>query len=226
MANAFLLTILLALVAKDTAQAKRGQQLQDSVVVNDQAKFGDVDSEMSALLAKTGVIREDHYNKPGNLYTLHIQGGDYRRSGLLHGTFKFGGWYGGLLAGGSAGGLPGMAVGGMAGMKFGDKAAETLLRAAQGQVSIVRRSSEMQVDMKVTNEQPLPEDVKELKDAVEVIEGRKISGTEQDLSAILTGLSEMLDSPDQKIREEAIMAVLTLEIARRGLHHNVLLDVE
>merc|ERR1719188_65342 len=138
---------------------------------------------------------------------------------------KFGGWYGGLLAGGSAGGLPGMAVGGLAGMKFGDKAAETLQRAAQGQVSIVKKSSLVQEDMKVTDEQPLPEDAKELKDAIEVVGGPKLSGTE-DLSAILAGLSEMLDSPDQQIREQAIMTVLTLEIARRGLKHNVLLVVE
>lgn len=99
-------------------------------------RFLDIDSDMSRLLADSGVIREDVINKPGEKYTLKIQSGQFRRNPWISGTFKFGGAYGGLLAGGSAGGLPGMVAGGAAGMAAGDRAAETLTRILQGQGSI------------------------------------------------------------------------------------------
>merc|ERR1719343_1857472 len=63
---------------------------------------------MSRLLKRTGVIREDAYNKPGDQYTLHVQqDGHFRRLPFVHGTFRFagayGGAYGGLVGGGSVG---------------------------------------------------------------------------------------------------------------------------
>lgn len=99
-------------------------------------RFLDIDSEMSALLAQSGVIREDVINKPGNKYSLKVETGAFKRNPFLHGTFKFTGWYGGTLAGGSAAGLPGMVAGGAAGMTAGDRAAEMLSRILQGQGSI------------------------------------------------------------------------------------------
>lgn len=247
---ASVLTVALALVATGVAQAKRRTSTQDSVVTADhtalaersvRVEIGDIDSDMSALLAKSGVIREDTYNKPGDQYTLHVQKGGFKRYPLFHGAFEFAGAYGGALGGlsggaavgGLPGGLFGMFAGVPVGIKAGDKAAETLARIAQGQATIVKKTSPnsfVQDDMQLVDGQPTPktkdQSAEDLKDAVQAIGGQKASGSKRDLRGLLQALSVMLESPDERTREDAKVTILMLEIARRGLHHNVRIVVE
>lgn len=125
-------------------EVQNSETKQDNLVEADDQhlKFFDIDSDMSRLLHQSGVIKEDVYNKPGDKYTLKIETGDYQRNPWIHGSFHFGGTYGGLLAGGSVGGVGGMLAGGAAGWQAGGRAAETLTRILQGQGSIVAKDDE------------------------------------------------------------------------------------
>jgi len=165
------------------AQASRHLRMQNNfraeAVVR--AEMDDIESEMSALLAKSGVIREDIYNKPGDQYTLHVQqSGPFVQIPLLHGTFRFAGayagaygglWAGGLgLRGGLPGGLAGMFAGVPMGMHAGEKAAETLSRIAQGQGRIVYKPEEnslVQTDMQVLKADMKDQAAEDLENAVQ-----------------------------------------------------------
>jgi len=183
----------------------------------------DPESAMSAMLAKTGVIREDVYNKGLNSYTLRVQSGGFKRYPLLHGSFMLGGamaagvGIGLATSGPFPGGIFGLFVGSQVGMKAGDKAAELLSRFAQGQVRIVAKpwaGSFLQDDAHDRS-------AEDLKAAVQAIIGQEISLSEQALWAMLHSLNGLLDSPHEITREDAKVTILMLEITRRGLHHNV-----
>jgi len=239
------MAVAFVLGALSIAQASRHLRMQNSFEAETivRAQMDDVESEMSALLAKSGVIREDIYNKPGDQYTLHVQSGPFVQIPLLHGTFRFAGayagaygglWAGGLgLRGGLPGGLAGMFAGVPMGMHAGEKAAETISRLAQGQGSIVykpEQNSFVQKDMKVIHAKPkadkTDQGVEDLKNVVLAIGGQKVTQKEVDVQSVLHGLSAMLDSQDQNTREDAIMTILMLEILRRNLHHNVIVIVQ
>eukprot|EP00931_Biecheleriopsis_adriatica_P089004 TRINITY_DN63209_c0_g1_i1.p1 TRINITY_DN63209_c0_g1~~TRINITY_DN63209_c0_g1_i1.p1 ORF type:complete len:269 (-),score=42.13 TRINITY_DN63209_c0_g1_i1:112-918(-) len=96
------------------------------------SEFIDVDSDMSRLLREANVISDDVINKPIDKYHLQIDSGSYKHNPWISGVFQGAGTYGGLLAGGSVGGLPGMLAGGPIGWEAGNRAAETLTRILQG----------------------------------------------------------------------------------------------
>eukprot|EP00931_Biecheleriopsis_adriatica_P091217 TRINITY_DN65113_c0_g1_i1.p1 TRINITY_DN65113_c0_g1~~TRINITY_DN65113_c0_g1_i1.p1 ORF type:complete len:275 (-),score=58.84 TRINITY_DN65113_c0_g1_i1:71-895(-) len=267
----YLLSTLIIASLPGVLSVRRAETGRDGTEDAHRSEVIDIDSEMSRLLREADVLREDTLNKPGDMYRLHIDSEEYERNPWIHGVFKIGGAYGGLLAGAELGGITGMLRGGSMGMQAGAKAADTLTRILQGHGSVAMNGEDDNTGValsrsaitsavlapeltqdrenqagKASNkkEQEFSSSIREVLNlgaehsADGDLQSASSAGTasgfmpsiltdalEYTNRKVLGGLSSMLKSRDRQEREDAMVTVTLLDIARHR-EEGVEVDVE